>query len=203
MRILCLEARWTDGDRVAEQLRAGGHDVVRCYDEGAGPSSPCVGLDRPGSCPLDVDGGVDVAVDVRPRGEPHPTPREAGVTCALRQGVPLVVAGADDPGPFSRWGVAVPAGGDLTAACHEARRRGLDDLGRTIAIATCQAIGGHYRAGADVRADVSRRGHELVVTVHRPAAAHALDGAIATHAHRAARDAHVPTRAISVSCVDG
>jgi hypothetical protein len=203
MRILCLEARWSDGDTVTEQLRADGHDVVRCHDEAAGPSAPCVGLDRPGSCPLDIDGGVDVAVAVRPDGEPHPTPREAGVTCALRQGIPLVVTGGADPGPFARWGVTVPAGGDVTAACHEAQRRTLDELGRTIAIATCQAVGGPYRAGADIRADVARRGQELVVTVYRPVGARALDGAIATHAHRAARDGQVPARSISVTCVDG
>lgn len=202
MRILCLEARWGDADTVAERLRADGHEVVRCHDEAAGPSAPCVGLDRPGSCPLDIEGGVDVAVAVRPDDEPHPTAHEAGVTCALRQGIPLVVAGATDPGPFARWGVTVPAGGDVTAACHEAQREALDDLGRTIAIAACQAIGGPYRAGADIRAEVTRREHELVVTVYRPVGARPLDGAIATHAHRAARAAKVPTRSISVTCLD-
>ena len=39
--------------------------------------------------------------------------------------------------------------------------------------------------------------------VHRPAEARALDGAIATHAHRAVRAAHVRVPATTISCVDG
>lgn len=52
---------------------------------------------------MDREGGIDVTVLVRTR--PHPRPRltEIGAICALRDGVPLIVAGTQVLNPFERW----------------------------------------------------------------------------------------------------
>ena len=205
MRILCTETTPGLADETAARLGAAGHEVVRCFDPDGGPSRPCVGLDRD-ACPLDLPGGVDVVVDVRAPDRPRPTRREAGLTCALRQHVPMVLVGAGRPNPHARWTtVALDGGGDIVAACDEAIGRRLADLGATVSIAACRVLD-HVRAedrpGAAVRTEVERSGGDLHVLVHRPPTAAALDGAIAARAHRALRDAGVDVPSISIACAD-
>jgi hypothetical protein len=115
MRTLLLHDLALDGD-VAEALERAGHTISRC---GTSPSRafPCQGLD--GHCPL--DGTVDVAVVVH-NGPPGMfNLAEAGVVCALRDGVPLVVAGdaADCAYREHASAIAVDAA-DVDAACHRA-----------------------------------------------------------------------------------
>jgi hypothetical protein len=99
MRILVTESDPGHSQAVEATLTAAGHEVVRCTapDE---PAFPCVGL-ADGECPLDEP--TDVALAVRTRPHPRPTPGETGVSCALRADVPLVVAGTHGLSPFTPW----------------------------------------------------------------------------------------------------
>lgn len=100
----------------ADALEAAGHRIVRCTESGR-PRFPCDGLD--GSCPL--DGTVDVAVVVHDRPGTDIHPGEAGVVCALRDGLPLVVAGNGSQHGFGEKVTAVAAGiADVASACDRA-----------------------------------------------------------------------------------
>src|SRR5689334_1884487 len=85
----------TPDSTVADALRRGGYDVVRCSEDGATPF-PCSGAG--GSCPL--DGSVDVAVVVHDRPTTDLAVGEVGVVCAFRDGVPVVLAGNHTQSPF-------------------------------------------------------------------------------------------------------
>jgi len=50
---------------------------------------------------------VAIAVDVRQQPWPQPTAREAGVRCALRAGVPVVVTGRTLRHPFEGWASSI------------------------------------------------------------------------------------------------
>jgi hypothetical protein len=202
MRILCTETDPGLADGAVERLQAAGHDVVRCFDPILGAAGPCVGLDL-GDCPLDRPGGVDVVLDVRAPGRPRPVAAEAGVTCALRQRIPLAMAGPAWPNPYARWVVAATGDEvDAVAACEKAVEHGLGDLGDAVAIAACRLLGEGRHPGVDVRAEVVRHARELQVTVHRPPQDASMDGALAVHAFGALREAGVQAPAISVSCTD-
>ena len=140
MRTLLLHDSAYDGD-VAATLEAAGHEVVRCSPS---PTHrfPCVGIDGP--CPL--DGTVDVAVVVHGGPAQAFDPGEAGVVCALRDGVPLVVVGSAARSPFGLLASAVGVGpADVDAACHRAVAARDHRLGRL--------VGGHVQIeGRCVRA---------------------------------------------------
>ena len=85
-------------EQSAAALQAAGHEPLRCHDPGA-PSFPCNALLPGRRCPLDI--GVDAVVTSRARPVSAPTVSEMGVTCALHAGVPLVVTGISDRGPFN------------------------------------------------------------------------------------------------------
>ena len=100
---------------VANELRARGHELLRCFDQEGSPF-PCVGVTAPESCPL-AAGDVAVACVVREFGVFDPTPFEGGVTCALRNRIPVVVEGANMT-PFV--GYAIDARGDLVSTVEDA-----------------------------------------------------------------------------------
>ena len=108
MKVMLIESVPSDGRRVADELRSRGHEVVRCYESDAEPF-PCVGLTSADRCPL-ASPDVAVACVVREFGVFDPTPFEAGVTCALRSRVPVVV---EDPAMSPFHGFAVDAHGDM------------------------------------------------------------------------------------------
>ena len=85
-------------EQSAAALHAAGHEPLRCHDAGA-PAFPCNALLPGRRCPLDI--GVDAVVTSRARPVSEPTLTEMGVVCALHAGVPLVVSGISDRGPFS------------------------------------------------------------------------------------------------------
>lgn len=204
MRILCTETDPGLAGAAVDRLRAAGHEVVTCFDPALGAWGPCVGLDR-GTCPLDEPGGVDVLLDVRAPGRPRPAPGEAGVTCALRRGVPLATAGPAWPNPFARWVTATAHGDvdvDVVEACARAADHHLVELGDMVSIAACQVLGAGRRPGVEVHTDVRQDGGELHVTVHRPPQDAALDASVAVHAHGALRAAGVAAVAISLGCAD-
>ncbi len=109
------------------QLQAAGHRVERCHEPGA-RAFPCAAL-NPGRCPLE-DGEIDVVLTVRARSHPRPSQLEDGVTCALRQHVPVVVAGRTNLNPYARYDVAVAGVDDVVETCElaangpQARPRG-------------------------------------------------------------------------------
>lgn len=115
MKVMLIESVPSGDPAVADELRARGHDVVRCYDEGESPF-PCVGVTAPERCPL-AAGDVWVACVVREFGVFDPTPFEAGVTCALRNRVPVVVDEANIS-PFG--GYVIDAHGDVVSAAERA-----------------------------------------------------------------------------------
>lgn len=177
MRVLLIESDSRAGDPAVLHLEAAGHDVVLCPDRGE-PVFPCRGLF--GCCPLD-EAPVDVALLVRAHPWPRPTPREFGVTCALRRHVPLVVAGMLALNPYERYATTLRDGdGDVVATCDWAAEAPLPSHGDLASEALADVLG---RAGIDTAgstATVTRREGRLRVSVH---AAQPLDHAIA---HRAA-----------------
>ena len=104
--------------QAAEALRADGTEVLQCHEPGE-PAFPCNALLEGRVCPLDV--GFDVVLTVRGRPLPRPSEGEMGVVCALRNRVPLVVAGMATHNPYSPWAArVVDRHGDLAVACAEA-----------------------------------------------------------------------------------
>lgn len=122
--VLVIESRPGSGSSDAGRLEAAGHRAHRCYpDVRPGPDPLpardrylCTGVTK-GSCPIDE--GVDVALLVRRRVVPRPVAREAGVSCALRAGVPVVEDGPAVLDPFEPW-LAGRVAGDVVAACEVA-----------------------------------------------------------------------------------
>jgi hypothetical protein len=103
-------------EQSAAALQAAGHEPMRCHDPGA-PAFPCNALLPGRRCPLDV--GVDVVLTSRARPVTVPTLSEMGVTCALHAGVPLVVTGIADRGPYgSLASRVVTEHGHVAAACE-------------------------------------------------------------------------------------
>jgi hypothetical protein len=153
------------------ELRAAGFDVVRCSPPGTA-SFPCVGMH--GDCPLDAS--VDVAVVVHERPTPSFSAGEVGVVCALRDGVPLVVAGNGATTPFREEADAVAADAlDVADACHRAVSSQLARTGRK--------VGGEVdRQGDVVRLELGPEATE----------------ADAVRAHRALRSAFPAARVIDV-----
>jgi hypothetical protein len=100
-RVLVVGAATPATDMVAEELAAANFEILRCVEPGR-PAFPCAGLRR-GSCPLDVERPVDVAVAVRTRAHPRPRLAELGALCALRDRIPLVIAGTSVLNPFEPW----------------------------------------------------------------------------------------------------
>ena len=131
--VLLIEARTGDGAADADRLHAAGHRVHRCYGQAqhtAGPptsetASLCTGV-VDGDCPLDH--GIDVALLVRKRIARRPTATEAGVSCALRAGIPVVENGPDIFDPFEPWLTARANGGDVATTCVEAVEKGFEPL---------------------------------------------------------------------------
>lgn len=100
-RVLSVLVVGTDDwaiEQSATSLQDAGHEALRCHDPGA-PAFPCNALLPGRRCPLDV--GVDVVVTSRARPLSAPVLSEMGVTCGLHAGLPLVVTGISDRGPFS------------------------------------------------------------------------------------------------------
>jgi len=159
--VLLLESHHGAGLDAADQLTAAGHRVHRCHDHRS-KGYPCVGMSPAGDCPL--DGPIDVALDVRQHITPRPTPLEDGVTCAAREGVPIVIDGSDLLDPFERVATA-HVRGHVVEACAGA----VDDALRPLA-ATAQAslhafLAARGHGPGDAVLSLDARGRRLVVTL--------------------------------------
>ncbi|NUW39495.1 hypothetical protein [Nonomuraea rhodomycinica] len=118
MRIVMTESDPSGGAVAGALLTLEGHDVAYCHPPGAEASAaPCGGMAPGGRCPL-ADGGADLLVDVRLAPGPF-TLREAGVMCALRAQVPVLVAGPPPVGTGLDEVVAGCDPGELVEACAE------------------------------------------------------------------------------------
>lgn len=117
LRVLLMESDAYLSADVGELLERNGHEVLRCCE--SGDLAPrCLSGNGLADCPLDEP--VDVAVTVRSPGRPRPRPREAGVSCALRAGVPLVVAGSAFENPYRARTTTVTDDGHVLDACETA-----------------------------------------------------------------------------------
>lgn len=102
-------------DRAVRALQQAGHEVLRC-PAADDPGLECGVLDGD-AC--DLDGRLDVVLSVRA----HPLARvirsEYGAVCALRRGVPLVLAGSGASSPFALFAMtSVDLDGDVVSACE-------------------------------------------------------------------------------------
>lgn len=168
-RVLLLTSHGDPATDIEDELRAAGYDVRRCLDDGA-PAYPCNGP-RDG-CPLDVDGGADVVLDVRRDLFSPPTVREVGVVCAQRSKVP----------------VAVVAPGDVDAVnvCERAIDAGLDEARRAMSEAVRSVLAVHGIDGLPSTVDVRKRLGDVRVTIGLDAPP-AIRGMAATRAAAALR----------------
>ena len=124
--VLVVENRNGAADAAVRTLEAAGHRVHRCHSPGD-RGFPCRGVADPEGCP--IDGHIDVAVLVRRKVTPRPTPLEDGVSCALRAGVPIVEDGPAALDPFEPWiADRVRPDGDVVVACALAADRAFDPL---------------------------------------------------------------------------
>jgi hypothetical protein len=113
VHVLIADTATPGGQLAAARLRGVGDVVFSCFDETTG--SFCRGLGAEG-CPL--DGGIDVAVVVRPDATPEVLPREMTALCAFNRSVPIVIAGASADHPYSLIATADDEGSDVTAIVH-------------------------------------------------------------------------------------
>jgi hypothetical protein len=117
--VLVLESDPGAATAARQELSGAGHTVHSCHDPGQ-PSFPCNALRDGGGCPFEAT-PIDVVLDVRRRARTTPTVREDGVACAIRQHVPLVVAGPTVFSPYADYATELCQDtADVVAACERA-----------------------------------------------------------------------------------
>jgi hypothetical protein len=195
MRTLLIESAPSS---VADVLATAGHEVVRCHHV-EGPAFPCAGLTDEG-CPIEGPIPIDLAVAVRAEAAEQPTADEAGVTCAIRTGLPLVVVGPDGPAPFAPWAEActtaeaVPAAATRAVDAIAARRAApmRAEILRLLAVEGVDA--------GEVQVDVERDGDTATVMIRTE---HPLDerlaNVVATRAHAVDGASAWPTKKLAVA----
>lgn len=197
MRTLLIESTPGVGDQAAAALVDAGHPVLRCHEQGQ-PTFPCGDLAEPGSCPLHGPGAVDVVLSVRRPEDPEPTAAEAGVTCALRAGVPVVVLGDQDANPFAALTVPVPDD-DPVSAVVAAYRAGKEVAAAPLRaeVARLLSEAGAPSEGVDV--DVEREGERFRIAVTVPGGLPITNESIATHVHARFREGGPDAQSIDVA----
>lgn len=197
MRTLLIESSPGVGADAAAALSDAGHPVLRCHEEGQ-PTFPCGDLAAPGSCPLHGPGAVDVVLSVRHPDDAEPTAREAGVTCALRAGVPVVVLGDQDANPFAALTVPV-VDEDPVAAVVAAYEAGMEATAAPLRAEVLRLL---EEAGAPtepVSVAVDREGDRYRIAVAVPADIPITNESIATHVHARFREAGLEAQTIDVA----
>lgn len=166
MRVLVMGPPGVAISNAIAPLEAAGHEVVRCSEADA-PPFPCKAFT--GTCPLD-EGPIDAAVVVLVHESAMPTVFDRGVTCAVRERVPVVLAGNPVPSAYYEWATeTVDPGSDLAAALERlvaAPARDHEAVA-TVGLRQCLAAAG-IEVDGDVRAEVVRRGGRLKVRLHVP-----------------------------------
>lgn len=194
--VMVLESTPHAADAAVDQLEAAGHRAHRCHPPGARPF-PCVGITDPAACP--VVAGADVALLVRPRVTPRPTPSESGVRCAIRAGLPIVEDGPEILDPYERWVTARAGGNDVARALVVTSRRAQRPLEEAIG----DRIAGVLRAvaidEATVACRVERDGPRLHVRLTGPAVGGRVKHALAVRVLDAIRASGRTYGAVDVS----
>lgn len=188
--VLVVEADPGAASMVSTELVDAGHRVVRCHEPGA-DAFPCVGLAEGGACPLD-GGEVDVVLDVRglPRSKPAVT--ETGVTCSLRDRLPLVVAGTPALNPFAPHATTTMQSTDpseIVDALEQAARAPMEAHGAAGTDAVRSAISALGVDPGESRVEVQRRHGVLLMTAFVPGAVPEKEiAALASHVVQAVRE---------------
>jgi hypothetical protein len=170
LNVLLLESQTGVGHDAAEALSAAGHRVHRCFD--GVPESfayPCTAMTKPGSCPLDGDVDVDVALLVRHLVTAPPTGRERGVSCAVRAGVPVVEQGGDALDDFGPWvDRRVGPSTDVVTACEAAAEDAAEPVRSAVLENLRTLLQGVGVAPEDVRCRLAVDGTNLGVHLDLP-----------------------------------
>jgi hypothetical protein len=199
-QLLLLETDDERSPEVEAALVDAGFTIRRCA-EPDDPSFPCALL-KTGRCPLD-DGLVDVALDVRKHPWPYPTAREHGVQCALRQRVPVVVAGAVRRHPFEQWAaITVDGTSGVSQACEVAVQLRLEGVRSAVRDAVGAVLHTHGIDSTPVTVTANRQAGTLLVRVES-AVPTGLRTTVAARAGAAARRADALASAIELDLVDG
>jgi hypothetical protein len=150
-------------------------------------------------CPIDHHGPIDVAITVRPDDAGVPTAEEAGATCAIRIGLPMVVLGGAEQ-PFGPWSTAATSADDLPGAIDRAialvaERRAEPILAEAERLLEVEGVD----AGR-VEVDVLREGDTAHITIRTE---HDVDeglaGRLATRAHAVDQRGSWPTSKVGVA----
>ena len=192
MKVMLLESHRGAADDVAAELEHQGHEVRRCH-EAKMSAFPCNALIDGAGCPLE-GGGVDVAVTVRPHVAPRPSALEDGVTCALRAGVPLVVAGNLALNPYEPWATQLVDEERAVAACERAAAGGYQG-----AVAVIRAALAPMLPVEDIEIVVRRQGEGLQIRLTLPHELRHLGSRAAVRAVSALRRRTPDTKTIDVS----
>lgn len=115
--VLVTDTSSADSVATVAALVAAGHQIARCFPEGES-DVPCAFVTS-GRCPLDHD-EVDVALDVRGNTRDRWYGREQGFVCALRAGIPAVVATNVDRDTPMWWASETVSVAGAAAAVTEA-----------------------------------------------------------------------------------
>jgi len=185
--VLVVESHPRAADIATAALEAAGHRVHRCHDE-TSRGFPCNGLLDPASCP--IDDHIDVALAVRHRVTPKPTPLEDGLRCAIRAGVPIVEDGPEILDPFTPWiAMRLHPGADIVAACAHAAQLALRPLYRNIAARISALVNASAVDPGNVHCHIESDGHHLDVHLDLPVpVARGIEQALAVRVLDAVRD---------------
>jgi hypothetical protein len=183
--VLVIESHSGAAAPAVAALEAAGHRAMSCYADGE-RAFPCVGITEPALCP--IDRGADVALLVRRRISPRPTPLEGGVPCAIRAQLPIVESGPDILDPFEPWIAKRSTGDDVVAACEQAHREVFDPLRDDITTRLGPVAGTDGFDPEALDCDIRTDGDALRVGVSGPGLSRARKQAIGVRVLDAVRD---------------
>lgn len=193
---MVLESAPHAADAAVDQLEAAGHRAHRCHPPGARPF-PCVGITDPAACPVVT--GADVALLVRPRVTPRPTPFESGVRCAIRAGLPIVEDGPEILDPYERWITARAAGNDVARALLATSRGAHRPLEQAIGQRIAAVLHAAAVDPSSVGCRVERDGPRLHVRLTGPEVGRRVKHALAVRALDAIRSSGRTYGSVDVS----
>ena len=154
------------GAAAVEALQAAGHRVHQCHDDDH-RGVVCRGMTVGSTCP--IDDGIDVAMLVRSRVHPRPTPFEDGIRCAIRAGLPVVEDGPEVLDPYASWvTLRMTPGADAATACAEAAEAAHEPLRQRIEARIGPLSSSLGIDPAAVRSRVERTGTSLAVHLDLP-----------------------------------
>jgi hypothetical protein len=192
MRMLLIES----GDRSVEQA-LDGHEIVRCHAPDS-PAFPCAGLTEDG-CPIEHHGPIDVAITVRPDDAGVPSAEEAGATCAIRTGLPMVVVGGAEQ-PFGPWSTTAASADELPGAIDRAITLVAERRAQPIVAEIERLLEVEGVDAGRVEVDVLRDGDTAHITIRTEREVdEAVAGKLATRAHAVDQRGAWPTSKVGVA----